>query len=132
MVTILCVEDYKNQLLLYELELSFEGYNIITATDGKEAVEKVQEQPPDLIVMDINLPRMNGLDAMQRIKSINRDIPVIINTAFNNYKNRYSALSADAYIVKSGDLTELKNKIRELLNKKTLTRKCDSHVFNYV
>jgi CheY-like chemotaxis protein len=116
MATILCVEDYENQQLLYELELSLEGYNVITASDGREAVKKVQQQPPDLIVMDISLPKMDGLEAMVRIQSINKDIPIIINTAYGNYKNRYMSWAADAYLVKSGDLTELKNTIKKLLN----------------
>ncbi len=60
MTTILLVENDKNQRLLYEQELKFEGYDIVTA-DDKEALEKAQEQPLDLVIMDINLPKMNGI-----------------------------------------------------------------------
>lgn len=117
MKTILLVEDDKNQLLFYEQELALEGYTIITARDGFEAVKKVQEKSPDLVVMDINMPRLNGIDAISKILSVGRKIPIIINTAYSSYKDNFMTWSADAYIIKSSDLTELKNKIKEFLSK---------------
>ena len=119
MNTILCVEDNKNQRLLYEQELSLEGYKIITAADGKDALEKVKEQPPDIIIMDINMPRMNGIEAMGKVLSENKNIPIIINTAYSSYKDNFMTWAADAYIIKSSDLSELKNKIKEILSSKT-------------
>jgi Response regulator containing CheY-like receiver, AAA-type ATPase, and DNA-binding domains len=118
MTNILLVEDNKNQRLLYEQELRHEGYDIVTANDGREALEKIKEQLPDMIIMDICLPRMDGIEAMGHILSENRGIPIIINTAYSNYKDNFMTWAADAYIVKSSDLTELKNKIEELLAKK--------------
>ena len=118
MTTILLVEDDKYQRLLYEQELRFEGYEIVTAADGKEALEKVQELPPDIVVMDISLPTMDGIEAMGRILSMNKEIPVIINTAYSNYKDSFMSWAADAYIVKSSDLSELKEKIKEVLANK--------------
>lgn len=115
MKTILVVEDDKNQLLLYEQELSYEGYNIITAKDGMEAIKRVKEQLPDLIVLDINMPKMDGIEAMGRILSEHKKIPVIINTAYSNYKDDFMSWSANAYIIKSSDLKELKDKIKELI-----------------
>jgi len=115
MFNILLVEDDNNQRLLYEQELRIEGYEIVTAIDGKDALEKFQEQPPDLVVLDINMPRMDGIEAIGRILSKNKQIPIIINTAYSSYKNSFMSWAADAYIVKSSDLSELKNKIRELL-----------------
>ncbi len=117
MSTILLVEDDKNQCLLYEQELRLEDYEVITAIDGKEALEKVQEQPPDLIIMDICMPKMDGIEAMGRIVSKHKGIPIIINTAYSSYKDNFMSWSADTYIVKSSDLTELKNKIKELLTR---------------
>ena len=115
MKTILLVEDDKNQLLLYKQELSLEGYSIITAQDGQEAVKKVKEHTPDLIVMDINMPKINGIEAIGKILSEHRKVPIIINTAYSSYKDNFMSWSADAYIIKSSDLKELKNKIKELL-----------------
>ncbi len=118
MTTILIVEDDNNQRFLYEQELKLEGYEIVTASDGKEALEKVQEQLPDIIIMDINMPKMDGIEAMGRILSKKKEIPIIINTAYSNYKDNFMSWAADAYIVKSSDLSELKNAVKEVLVKK--------------
>jgi len=117
MKRILLVEDDKNQLLLYKQELTLEGYNVITARDGIEAVDRVKEEKPDLIIMDINMPKMNGIESLGKILSEYKKIPIIINTAYSSYKDNFMAWSADAYIVKSSDISELKNKIKELLTK---------------
>ena len=117
MKRILLVEDDKNQLLLYKQELTLEGYNIITARDGIEAVDRVKEEKPDLIIMDINMPKMNGIESLGKILSEEKNIPVIIHTAYSSYKDNFMAWSADAYIIKSSDISELKNKIKELLTK---------------
>jgi len=118
MTTILIVEDDKNQRLLYEQELTLEGYEIVTAPDGKEALEKVQEHLPDVIIMDINIPKMDGIETMGRILGKNKEIPIIINTAYSNYKDNFMSWAADAYIVKSSDLSELKNAVKEVLVKR--------------
>ncbi len=115
MNTILLVEDYRNHRLLIEQELSLEGYEIMTAVDGKDALEKVEEQSPDIIIMDIYMPRMDGLAAMGRILSKHKGIPIIIHTAYSSYKDNFMSWAADAYIVKSSDLSALKNKIKEIL-----------------
>ncbi len=117
MTTILVVENDKNQLLLYERELLLEGYNIITAKDGCEALKKAREHLPDLIVMDIFLPDMNGIKLIEKILCERWEIPIIIHTAFSSYKNNFVTWLAEAYIIKSSDLSELKNKIKEFINK---------------
>ena len=118
MTTILLVEDDKNQRLLYEQELRDDGYEVVTVSDGKEALESVQEQLPDIVIMDINMPKMDGIEAMGRILSKSRAVPVIINTAYSNYKDSFMSWAADAYVVKSSDLSELKDKIKEVLANK--------------
>jgi CheY-like chemotaxis protein len=115
MKTILVVEDDKNQGLLYEQELKHEGYNVMLAINGKEAITRVEEQIPDIIVMDITMPTMDGIEAMGKILAKHSKIPIIINTAYSSYKDNFMTWSADAYIVKSSDLSELKDKINELL-----------------
>ena len=122
MTTILLVEDDKNQRLLYEQELGLEGYEIVTAADGKEGLRKVEERQPNLIIMDINMPKMNGIEAMGRVVSKHKNIPIIIYTAYSSYKNKFMSWLANAYIIKSSDLTELKNKIKELLTKEAARR----------
>jgi len=118
MATILVVEDDKNQRLLYEQELELEGYEVVTASDGKDALEKIQEQLPNLIIMDINMPKMDGIETMGKILGKNKEVPVIINTAYSNYKDNFMSWAADAYIVKSSNLSELKNTVKEVLAKK--------------
>lgn len=113
--TILCIEAYKNHRILYEQEFKFEGYYVLTAVDGKDALEKAQEHLPDIVVMDINIPKLDGLETMGRVLSKNKNIPIIINSAYTTYKDRFNSRATDAYMVKSSDLTELKNKINELL-----------------
>jgi CheY-like chemotaxis protein len=113
--TILVVEDDTNQRALYEEELADEGYNILSAGDGKEALARVRDTRPDLIVLDINMPVMDGLDTLSQLLEHNGQIPVIINTAYASYQESFTSWSADAYIVKSSDLTELKNTIKRLL-----------------
>ncbi len=117
MISILCVDKYKNQRLLYVEELSLEGYKTITASTGKDACEIVETRQPDLIIMDVCLFSMNGVKAMCGAVSKHKDIPLIVYTAYKNYKEVFMSWGADAYIVKSSELTELKNKIKELLKK---------------
>jgi len=115
MAHLLVVEDNENLRELYELELKEDGYAVSLASDGMEALEIVHQNKPDLIVLDIAMPKMDGIQCMREILSEHMVIPVILHTAFAQYKDNYLTWPANAYIVKSGDLTELKAKIRELL-----------------
>lgn len=115
MTTLLIVEDDPNQCLLYETELSAEGYDVLTAKGGQEALQVVEESRPDLVVMDISMPGMDGIEAMSRMLSKDHKLPVILNSAYAMYKDNFRAWSADAYVVKSSDLTELKNAIEQVL-----------------
>jgi len=112
---ILIVEDDPNQCLLYETELSAEGYEVISAPDGRAALERVEKERPALVVMDISMPGMDGIEAMSRMLAKDHKLPVILNTAYATYKDNFRAWSADAYVVKSSDLTELKETIRRVL-----------------
>jgi DNA-binding response OmpR family regulator len=114
MKTILLVEDEKHLRTLYSQELVAEGYHVITAQDGKEALETVKNSPVDLAILDIKLQSENGLEVLRDVMERNRGLKVIINTAYSSYRNDFTSWSADAYIVKSSDLEELKSKVREL------------------
>ncbi len=116
MKKVLIVEDDAAQRMLYEVELSEEGYDVLLAKDGFEAIEKVREHRPDIVVLDLMMPNMHGLDALRKMLSINPNIPVIIHTAYSHYKNNLMSWAAEAYVVKSSDLTELKNALKRVLN----------------
>jgi two-component system response regulator (stage 0 sporulation protein F) len=112
---ILIVEDDANQRALYEEEMRDEGYEVATAADGREAIEKASALHPNLVVMDVNMPVMDGLDTLSRLIEADRHVPIIIHTAYASYKDSFASWSADAYIVKSSDLSNLKSSVRDLL-----------------
>jgi CheY-like chemotaxis protein len=102
---------------IYEEELETEGYEVITATNGKEAIQKLEEDKPDLVVLDIVMPVMDGMEALGRILGKDRKIPIILNTSYPGYREDFMSWAADAYVTKSSDLGGLKRKIKELLTK---------------
>jgi len=117
MSKILLVEDDDHQAMLYEEELKADGYEVALAKDGREAVEMVGKIQPDIVVMDISMPGMDGIEAMGRILTQHNKLPVILNTAYASYKDNFLSWSADAYVIKTSDLTELKETIKKLLEK---------------
>jgi len=119
MKTVLVADDELTIRKLYERELTREGYNVVCASNAKEAIERSQDSQPDLVVMDIRMPGMDGIEAMGRILEAQNEIPVVINTAYSSYKDSFLSWSADAYVTKSSDLGELKDTIRRILDKDT-------------
>lgn len=117
MKKILVVEDEKSLCLLYKEELSEEGYKVTTALNAEAALEALSKEHFDLIVTDIRMPGKNGIELASQIMSQQSDVPVIINTAYQSYRNDFKTWAADAYVVKSSSLDELKAKIKELLEK---------------
>lgn len=113
--TVLVVEDDELQRTLYEEELTDEGYRVLTAGDGREALVIAGNDKPDLVIMDVNMPVMDGLDTLARFLEVDRRVPVIIHTAYASYRESFASWSADAYIVKKSDLTELKDTVKKLL-----------------
>ena len=113
--TILVVDDEENIRWLYKEELEDEGYRIATAASGEEALALVSELKPDLVVMDIKMPGISGVDALIKIKEIDKNIPVILCSAYSDYKQDFSTWASDAYIVKSSNLDELKKAITKVL-----------------
>lgn len=118
MEKILCVDDDLSLLLLYQEELCEDGYEVIAARNGKEALEKYDRESPDLVILDIRMPIMDGLETLNALLGRNRQLPVILNTAYSTYRENFMTWGAEAYVLKSSDLTELKEKIREALTKR--------------
>jgi DNA-binding response OmpR family regulator len=112
---ILVVEDDESQRLLYHDELAEDGYEVMLAANGMEALKQLDRGKPDLIILDIVMPVMDGMEALGRIIREYRDVPVILNTAYSSYRDDFMSWGADAYVVKSADLGELKAKVREII-----------------
>ncbi|MBM4046849.1 MAG: response regulator [Planctomycetes bacterium] len=115
MPTILVVENDGNQRLLYQEELASDGHQVVLAKDGWEAVSLFEKDCPDLVVMDIHMPGMDGIEAMTRMLARCSKVPIVLHTAYSSYKDNFLTWSADAYVVKSADLSRLRATIREVL-----------------
>jgi DNA-binding response OmpR family regulator len=115
MKRILLVEDDKSLSILYQEELAKEGYEIILAYDAESALEQVSSEKIDLIITDIRMPGRDGIELISSIMGMRKDIPIIINTAYQSYKGDFMTWAADAYIIKSSSMDELREKIKELL-----------------
>ena len=115
MPTLMIVEEEKNLRLLYDLEFARDGYEVILVESGEEAVERVDAVRPDLMVIDIKLPGMDGLQAMQRILQKDPGLPVVINSAYPSFMDDFKSWLAHAYVIKSSDLSELKTRVRQCL-----------------
>lgn len=115
MAKILVVEDDAHQRELYRQELEEEGYEVLVAADGREAVKLAAEKEPDLVILDINMPGMDGIEALGRMLSQNNTLPVIIHTAYTHYKDNFMTWTAEYYVIKSSDTEELREKIKEVL-----------------
>ncbi len=118
MEKVLCVDDDLTLLNLYKIELSEEGYKVILARDGKEALLKFEKEKPRVVIMDIRMPVMDGIETLTAMLGKDRQVSVILNTAFPQYKENFMTWGAEAYVLKSSDLTELKQKIREVLDRR--------------
>ncbi len=116
--TILIVDDEKVIINLLTHNLTREGYNVIKAEDGLEAIEKAQEEKPDLILLDIMLPKLDGLSVCKRIKNM-MNVPILMVTAKDEELDKIVGLElgADDYITKPFSIRELLARIKANLRK---------------
>jgi len=111
MAKILVVDDEEHIRLLYSEELTEAGYEVITATDGYRLIERIDKEKPDLVILDIKMVDYNGLDLLQEVRNKFYNLPVVLCTAYDAFKEDIKSIAADSYVIKSFDLTELKKKI---------------------
>ncbi len=115
MKKILLVDDEEGIHLLYREELEDEGYEVHSAFNGEEALEKFKAVSPDLVILDINMPGMNGIEVLRQLKEISPALPVILSSAYHEYKQDLGSWASDEYIVKSADLEDLKAAVKRYL-----------------
>lgn len=111
MAKILIVDDEEHIRMLYQVELEDEGYEVITAADGRDLLGLIQREQPNLVVLDIKMAGYNGLDLLQEIRNRFYNLPVILCSAYDSFKRDIKSIAADFYVVKSSDLTQLKKTI---------------------
>ncbi len=115
---ILIVDDEPRYLRLLEANLKTEGYGVVTAADGLQAIEAFSAQPVDLVLLDIMMPRLDGFATCQRIREFS-NVPIIILTAKGEEQDRVKGLDmgADDYLVKPFSATELLARVRAVLRR---------------
>lgn len=118
MTKILCVDDDSSLLLLYQEELSDDGYDVIVARNSGEALERYDAELPHLVILDIHMANMNGLKTLKALLERNKNLPVILNTAYSVDLRNILNCEAAGYVIKSSELSELKEKIKEVLDSK--------------
>ncbi|AMN35273.1 response regulator transcription factor [Clostridium perfringens] len=129
MVKILIVEDEEKIARFIELELIHEGYKVIKADNGRTGLEIAERGEADLIILDVMLPEINGLEVLRRIRRVS-EVPIIMLTARDAVMDKVSGLDAgaDDYITKPFAIEELLARIRTALKKRVFTVKKDEDV----
>jgi two-component system alkaline phosphatase synthesis response regulator PhoP len=103
---ILVVDDEVEFLEMIKMRLLANNYDVVTAIDGKDALDKVRDEKPDAVLLDILMPGINGIDVLKKIRTMNEKLPVFIITAFSN-EERFglaNKFNASGFILKTNDL----------------------------
>jgi len=115
MARLLVIDDEGDIRHLYAAELEEDGHEVCTAGNSYDALTQLRSREFDLVVLDIQLDQESGLELLQKIVREHGRLPVVLCTAFSSYRDDFSSWLADAYVVKSSDLNELKEQVRLVL-----------------
>ena len=132
---ILIVEDEPNMVAGLRDNFEYEGFQVITALDGVEGLERALKDSPDLIVLDVMMPRMSGLDVCKQLKAKRPSIPIIMLTARGQEVDKVVGLElgADDYVTKPFSIRELLARVKAVLRRaKTLPKDQDRYSFGDV
>ena len=132
MSKILIVEDEENMARFIELELLHEGYEVIKAEDGRTGLDIAESGEADLILLDIMIPELNGLEVLRRVRK-NSDIPIILLTARDAVMDKVSGLDAgaDDYITKPFAIEELLARVRTALKRRVIIKNDNKDVLKF-
>lgn len=122
-VTVLVVDDEPVLAEMVSMALRYEGWNITTAGDGSSAIAAARRQRPDVVVLDVMLPDMSGLDVLHKLRSENPGLPVLLLTAKDAVEDRIAGLTAggDDYVTKPFSIEEVVLRLRALLRRTGVT-----------
>lgn len=116
MAKILSVDEEERILQYYMEELSAEGHHVVAVASGDQLLKIIDIHGPEVVVLDIRLVEWDGLELLNDIRNRHYDLPVILCTAYDTYKEDPKSMAADYYVVKSFDLSELKTTIKRALD----------------
>jgi two-component system, OmpR family, response regulator len=122
-INVLVVDDEPVLAEMVSMALRYEGWNIATAGDGAGALESARSQRPDVVVLDVMLPDMSGLDVLRKLREENPQLPVLLLTAKDAVEDRIAGLTAggDDYVTKPFSLEEVVLRLRALLRRTGVT-----------
>ncbi len=115
MKKILVVDDEENIRELYREEFEEMGYAVTTVSDGNKALEALDKDKFDLVTLDMRMPDIDGIETLRKMKEKDSALPVIICTAYEEYKHDFGSWCSDAYVVKSADTQLLRETVRKIL-----------------
>lgn len=113
MKRILVVDDEFSIREYYKEFLRDNGYDVIVASGGNEGLSMFKTESPDLVLLDISMPDLNGMDVLKEMKQMNDSVPVFLLTAYEQYKRNFASLYAEEYLVKNKKPDFILKKIRE-------------------
>ncbi|WP_299575813.1 response regulator transcription factor [uncultured Williamsia sp.] len=130
---ILVVDDDRAVRESLRRSLSFNGYTVETASDGMEALDAIKSERPDAVVLDVMMPRLDGLEVCRRLRSTGDDLPILVLTARDSVSERVSGLDAgaDDYLPKPFALEELLARLRALLRRAGADVEADSESMEF-
>jgi two-component system alkaline phosphatase synthesis response regulator PhoP len=128
---ILLVEDEENIRDLVRMNLEMEGYEVVTASDGKKAIKLTKDQHFDLLILDIMIPEINGIQVCEQVRLRNSEIPIIFLTAKDNPADKIEGLKrgADDYVTKPFNLEEFLLRVHNLLKRSARKKENDSYLY---
>ncbi len=117
MKRIVVADDDQNVRVLFNDVLSEDGYEVVGVASGSEAIREVEKTPPDLLILDIKMPEMHGLEVLEKVRKAGRDLPVIICTAYKHMDDDPTVMESDvkAYLVKPVDINVLRDTVKKAI-----------------